>query len=178
MARERAISCRPGHGSGKPIKSGTAFSILQSLAAPLRDELQGLAKTIQDEISQETLNQLRTQVEEQAHRIEALEAQVVHYQAEAETGLALAAEVEERNIVLNRQNWQLRQDLLELDAWKHKVRILIQERQQIEAKLDLFVSDFEAMEMTLDQVNLFALGLPEEYKLPLLTILRQFPGQS
>ncbi|MDS3861505.1 hypothetical protein RIF25_11880 [Thermosynechococcaceae cyanobacterium BACA0444] len=153
-----------GHGSSRTLKRGTALGILQALAEPIRAELNRAAQTILEQITQQKLTH-------QEARIATLEAELMHFQAEAETGLALAAEVEARNGILNRQMTKLLHERLELDVTKQKLMAIIQERQQIEAKFALFIADFEQLEMILDRVTLFAEALPEAYQRQLLQIL-------
>lgn len=155
-----------GHGRGQTLKRGTALGILQALAEPIRVELKRAAQDLMGTLTAE-------KVKQQEARIATLEAKLSHFQAEAETGLALAAEVETRNGILNQQMTQLMQERLELEATKRKLLAIMQERQQIEAKFALFIADFERLEMTLDQVAVFAENLPGPYQKPLLAILQQ-----
>lgn len=160
-----------GHGKSQTLKRGTALGILQALAAPIRTELHRAAQEILEILTAQKL-------EQQEARIAILEAELLHFQAEADTGLALAAEVEARNGILNRQITQLMQERLELEATKQKLVAIIQERQQIEAKFALFIADFEQLEMVLDQVALFAENLPETHRNNLLAILQQTESHS
>lgn len=155
-----------GHGKSQTLKRGTALGILQALAEPIRADLNRAAAETLENITQQKLKH-------QEARIATLEAELNHFQAEVETGLALAAEVETRNGILNRQMTKLLHERLELEVTKQKLIAIIQERQQLEAKFALFIADFEQLEMRLDRVALFAENLPQAYRQPLLNILQQ-----
>ncbi len=164
----------PGHGKSAPIQRGLALSILKALAKPCQDELQQLLTPQNHQISSAHIQALQQQIYQQEQRIQELVGQVNYFQTEAETGLALAAEIELRNTQLSCQITDLQHQRLELDATKRKVMGLIKERQAIEAKFELFTADFEQLEQIIDQVALFALQLPQPEKTRLLEILSQF----
>lgn len=170
----------PGKRLGASIPPPEARSILLKLAQPIYDLLNQEAQTLKFQINQAQIGELLAVKATQEKTIQQQQEQLLKLHCEIDVGLGLAADVEQKNLVLNQQITGLMKERMELQVTKQKLMHLMQEYAELSQQLLFYATVMKRWEVGLKAIEHIASNLPINcpIRLKLLEILRQLEDEE